>query len=488
MAEEKGRGEPGETGQPGPVDQGDFTRPWFPAAPGGFPPDPGDQPGSGPFGQPPTSGGEPGPHGQPSGGNGQPGTYGQPGPYGQPPYGQPGSYGQPPYGQPGPYGQPPYGPPPRPYGQPAYARPPAPKPGVIPLRPIGVSEILDGAFTAIRRNPRATLGVGAVIMTIYGTVAAVVAPGAVTGLGFSSVGNTQQANQAQLQHELSNFGSELAGLGVTYLLLVIAGQILTGMLTVVMGRSVLGDQITAGESWRRTLPRLPAIFGATVLFCLVIIGLWAVYLGIGLGLVAAHAPSGAAVAYFALAAVAVLGLTVWLWTSFILANQVVVLERTGPARALGRSWRLVRHSFWRVLGIALLSELIVGIASAILQLPFSISANIITSHAGTPLHPPVVAVIIGTIGTIVSRAVTGALLAGVYVLLYVDLRMRKEGLDMALRTASGPAGTGTGTAGTAGTAGDEFATVWRPPARSAPAGHEQDPGPGHEQGPGYGQW
>ena len=55
-----------------------------------------------------------------------------------------------------------------------------------------------------------------------------------TGSGFSSSGNTQQANQAQLQHELSNFGSKLAGLGVTYLLLVIAGQILTGMLTVVV--------------------------------------------------------------------------------------------------------------------------------------------------------------------------------------------------------------------------------------------------------------
>ncbi len=32
---------------------------------------------------------------------------------------------------------------------------------MIPLRPIGAGEILDGAFTAIRRNPRATLGVGA---------------------------------------------------------------------------------------------------------------------------------------------------------------------------------------------------------------------------------------------------------------------------------------------------------------------------------------
>ena len=342
---------------------------------------------------------------------------------------------------------------------------------MIPLRPIGVGEILDGAFTAIRHNPRATLGVGALIMTIYGIVAAIVAPTAVAGFGtFSSFSGNSQQSQAQLRHELSNFGHEMAGLAVAYLLLVIAGQILTGMLTVVVGRSVLGERITAAEAWRRTLPRLPSIFGATILFCLVILGLWAVYAGIGLLVVAVHAPVGVIAGYFVLGGIAVLCLTVWFWTSFVVANQVVVLERTGPARALARSWRLVRGSFWRVLGIALLAELIVSIASAILQLPFSIPAGIISSHAGGTLHPPVIAVVIGTIGTIVSRTVTGALLAGIYVLLYVDLRMRKEGLDMALRTAAD-----TGAAGDGG--GDEFATVWRPPSRSAA-----------KQGAGHGQW
>jgi len=415
MAEETGQGEPGEQGQAG------VTRPWFPPSPGGFPPEPWEQPSA-----------------QPSG----------PGPYGQPV----------PYGGPGPYGPPPYG------------RPAAPKPGIIPLRPIGVGEILDGAFTAVRRNPRATLGVGALIMTIYGIVAAIIAPTAVAGFGtFGSFSGNSQQSQARLQHDLSNFGHQIAGLAVTYLLLVIAGQILTGMLTVVVGRSVLGEQITAAEAWRRTLPRLPSIFGATILFCLVMIGLWAVFAGIGLIVAAVHAPVGLIAGYFVLGGIAVLCLTVWLWTSFVLANQVVVLERTGPARALGRSWRLVRGSFWRVLGIALLAELIAGIASAILQLPFSIPAGIIASHAGGSLHPPLLAVVIGTIGTTVSRSVTGALLAGIYVLLYVDLRMRKEGLDMALRTAADP-----GAPGAAG--GDEFATVWRPPSAAG------------KQGPGHGQW
>ena len=113
----------------------------------------------------------------------------QPGGYGQAPPGT--GYGAPPgtgYGQPG-YGQPARATRLRParvrparsrlrpagtgYGAPAggWAPPPqAPKPGVIPLRPIGVGEILDGSFTSIRRNPKATLGIAAVVLTISGII------------------------------------------------------------------------------------------------------------------------------------------------------------------------------------------------------------------------------------------------------------------------------------------------------------------------------
>src|SRR6516225_8193246 len=113
---------------------------------------------------PGESGGQPGP--PPAGGYGQqPGPgYGPPG-SGQPGYGQTG-YGQG-YGQPG-YGQPGYGPG---TGQPGWAPPPAaPKPGVIPLRPIAVGEILDGAFTSIRRNPKATIGIAAIVLTVSAVI------------------------------------------------------------------------------------------------------------------------------------------------------------------------------------------------------------------------------------------------------------------------------------------------------------------------------
>src|SRR5215831_16079644 len=76
-----------------------------------------------------------------------PGSQAPPGAgYGVPPGAVPPGTG---YGQGG-YGPPGYGPPG--YGAPrgGWAPPPqAPKPGVIPLRPVAVGEILDGAFTSI---------------------------------------------------------------------------------------------------------------------------------------------------------------------------------------------------------------------------------------------------------------------------------------------------------------------------------------------------
>jgi hypothetical protein len=129
----------------------------------------------------------------------------------------------------------------------------------------------------------------------------------------------------------------------------------------------------------------------------------------------------------------------------------------------------VTRSFWRVFGITLLAGIIVAIAGGILQLPFTFFGAL--SGSG------IVATVILVIGTIAAGTVTRPITAGVTVLLYVDMRMRKEGLDLALRTASGtgqPTGQpGTGQPGTGqpgGPSGDDFATVWRPPsAGPAPA-------------------
>src|SRR5215475_12890000 len=218
-AGDQDRGQPGE---PAP-------QPWFP---------PGSQAGG--YGQAPPGAGVP------------PGTgYGQPG-YGQPGYGQArAGYGAPPGG---------WAPPPQ-----------APKPGVIPLRPVAVGEILDGAFTSIRRNPKATLGIAAVVLTISGLITTVLELFLLSQLGLST-GSDQALTGAQLAGMLA----VVIPSGLTALILAFIVQILlTGLLAAVVGRSVLGGRTTAGEAWRIARPRLPALLLATLLAALALIGPWA---------------------------------------------------------------------------------------------------------------------------------------------------------------------------------------------------------------------
>lgn len=62
------------------------------------------------------------------------------------------------------WGQQPGWPVPPPGGFHGYQAPP--KPGIIPLRPLGLGEILDGAFQACRRNPLSTFGTAILFQVI----------------------------------------------------------------------------------------------------------------------------------------------------------------------------------------------------------------------------------------------------------------------------------------------------------------------------------
>ena len=441
---------PGDNGSGAGGEGAAQPQPWFPPAgdPGGY-------------GQPPPF--DPGQ---------APGSYGQPAPgYGGPGYAQPGGYGPP--GGSGPAGG---------SGPPSYSRwqspPQAPKPGVIPLRPLGVGEILDGAFTSIRRNPRATLGIAALLLTASAVITTTLSLILVHYVGTVNLPTPgQQLTTAQATRLLTRMGEVLAPTAaVSVVLAFIVDTVLTGLLTVVIGRSVLGHKVTAGEAWRIARPRMAALIGATLLIPLILIGVWAVYAIVLVILAVLHAPGALIGVLAALGAVAGIILTIWFTIMFRMAGPAVVLEREGPARALARSWRLVRGSFWRVLGITLLAGLIVVVTAGVLQIPFGLIAAM--AGGGNSLLPGtggnVAGILISAVGGVVAGAVARPISAGVAVLLYVDLRMRREGLDLVLQTAAGGGSMPTG---------DEFASLWRPGAQTPPAAAAPQPGPGPEQGP-----
>ncbi|HXM52369.1 MAG TPA: hypothetical protein VN913_03725, partial [Candidatus Binatus sp.] len=117
-----------------------------------------------------------------------------------------------------------------------------------------------------------------------------------------------------------------------------------------------------------------------------------------------------------------------------LTVAAMMAEDIGPIRGLGRSWNLVSGQWWRTFGILL----IVTILQTIITWGLGILLGVIASVFSTGDFQAALVQVGGTLlGALVSPITTIAV-----VLLYFDLRVRKEGLDLdqlAQQTSPGPA-------------------------------------------------
>jgi hypothetical protein len=383
---------------------------------------PGQQPaGQQPAGQ--ASGSTSPAPGQPS--HGQP-SYGQPS-YGQPAYGSP-AYGQPAYGQAPPYGQPSSGPPPQPWG----ARPVDDKPGVVPLRPLGLGEVLDGAVGVLRRYPRPALGLAAlvaVVTTLVDVLLLVTAfePFLTIDTAALDAGDTSALDTA--------LGGAAAGFALSLLLSLLSGAVLTGAITAVVGRAVLGQPMSFGEAWAQVRPRLLPLVGLAVVLLGLVYGVLLLGLVASVALVAVGGVDAALVAVpLALATVAT---AIWLYVRFSLAPCALVLEKVGIGTSLRRSAVLVARDWWRVFGILLLTIIIGLFVSQVVSLPF---AALGAGSDGLLGSPDTVlstrSLVLSAIGGGIAATLVAPFTAGVRALLYVDRRMRAEGLDVSLSAAA----------------------------------------------------
>ena len=126
-----------------------------------------------------------------------------------------------------------------------------------------------------------------------------------------------------------------------------------------------------------------------------------------------------------------------------LAAPVLVLERAGVTTAMRRSWRLVNGSAWRVLGILLLAAIITYIGQVIIAVPTGVLAGLPAQGQSSPygsLPVTFAQLLISGIGTIAGGAVFYPFNAAVTALLYIDLRMRREGLDVRLAQSAAEPG------------------------------------------------
>jgi hypothetical protein len=369
-----------------------------------------DQPGSGGW----TS---------PGGAADPPPYYAEPAPSGpadQPP--PPPGWGVPPPPPPPPYGwtQPPYG----------WGPPQPPRPGIIPLRPLAVGEILDGAFTTIRRYPGATLGLTAPVMLVVEVVRIIVSYWLLNGINT----NVSATN--------GNTFGDFAGRTATVEIIVgivtlVATALLSGVIATIVGQGALGRPMSATEAWNATVPAFWRLLGTSLLVLLIVVAIAVVGAVPGVVILAAGA-TGPGIAVAILGGLATSVYAIYVGVSLSLATPALMLEKQGVFEALRRSRLLVRGSWWRVFGITVLAGIITAVIAGIIGTPFALAGGGLSGifSGNTDAQYQFTALVVSGIGGLIGSTLVRPFSSGVTALLYLDRRMRAEGLDQTLQQAA----------------------------------------------------
>ncbi|MFV8244471.1 hypothetical protein [Mycolicibacterium peregrinum] len=298
---------------------------------------------------------------------------------------------------------------------------------VIPLRPLSLTDIFNGSLAYVRTNPKATLGLATVVVLASQIVTLALQIGPLSALG---------EFDPTLQGETPSSGTIAVfaiGAFVGIVVTTLASLLLSGMLTVVIGRSVFGGSITIGEAWRRLRGRLPALIGLTVLQALALMVVVAI---VAVVIVGAGALGGGLAAFaigMPLVLATLLGV-LYVSTILLFAPAVIVLEHLGIVDAVKRSFTLVNKDFWRVFGIWVLATIVAAVMAWEVGAPFNVAGQIMTMVADGPTVP---ALILTAVGGAIGQIVTAPFSAGVVVLLYADRRFRAEAFDLMLQTGAG---------------------------------------------------
>lgn len=343
-----------------------------------------------------------------------------------------------------------------PYGPPGWGGwVPPPKPGVIPLAPLKLGDVLGGAFSTMGRYWKQLFGLAA---ALYGGAALLMA-GAVA-VAYSAVSGHLD-HVISLDYDESASSTDIVPLvvagGVLALLGIVTMAIVSGLMyaavPAVLQEAVLGLLVAFSAVWRKAWAHVAPVIGALILTALVatvpVLLVMAAFIGVIISVLTMDSGGAAATAVTLgiLGALVTGPLAAWIWIKVCLAPAAVVFEGRGPVAALRRSAELVRGDWWRIFGITLLAALIAGAAYYVIQIPFSV-LGLFPGMIGTASleeDPSPTAVIVAMsgymvatlLGQLVSQIISTTFPQLVTGLLYVDRRIRTENLGPALAEAAG---------------------------------------------------
>ena len=318
------------------------------------------------------------------------------------------------------------------------------KPGIIPLRPLSIGDIYQGAFAAIKTNARTMFGFTAALLGVV-LVISIATNYAIINLVLPNY-LSPSSPYAAVFTSLSGSFSQLGG----SLLQVLATVLLSGLIVVAVSRSVLGRVASSKEVWERTKSKFLPLIGLNIITSIIsglmmIIGIVVFFVLLASAASTAKTDreflQGLGITLVGLLILMVISALVssYLSIKFSVASPAMVLENLGVFAAIGRSWSLTRGNFWRLFGINILTAIITSMVAGIFGgIAGALGAIFVVVGSSSP--EDVIASLNTTyILTMVTSTIAQLLIlpftSSVNALLYIDLRMRKEGLDVELRNA-----------------------------------------------------
>lgn len=287
------------------------------------------------------------------------------------------------------------------------------------LRPMGVGERLDAAFKAYRANFRTLSMAICVLATPFAIVEAFIA---YTTKPSSPVIANNQFPGSTISVNWNALWTQVGGLFVILVLTWILTMWASAAAVQIVGRNLLGERLKWSEALSGSSRRLGSLLWILALFS---VG-WIVPIGV---------VGGLAVATFA-AKLHVLGIIIlvvgclafvpyslWFYVGQSLAVPVLMLEDIRGFKAIRRSFRLIRKTWWSVFGTLVLSGLITGFAGVVITVIFGLLK--LASHSSAGLT-----ILFAAVERVISLVLITPFSATVLVILAIDMRVRKEGFDL----------------------------------------------------------
>lgn len=289
------------------------------------------------------------------------------------------------------------------------------------LRPLRLVEILDRAVRLYRQN----------FLKLIGIIAVVQIPATVLNLFFSLLsvsGLLFQPQNPEAPRRVNPFAilgpGYFAGIAGNCLLTVVVMILIQGVSMAAVTRAVtdsyFGHPIGFVDAYRKIFKYLPRLIGSMAV-ALVIAAI--------LGVISIVVPC---VGWF---------IVTGMWIFFMMAilyliAPMIVLENQTALRAIRRAWELTRRRFWWVVGFLSVLYIFNLLLTAGPTFLFSIVFQAIFGNPLTSSNPAL-AYVLQTLAPALTSLVGGLIYMPLHMtcmmLMYFDLRVRTEGLDLTLQ-------------------------------------------------------